>query len=878
MKLKDYQERTLTLLTRFLTDAQSAQLPSAFQALAEQQHDGTPAPSYRPIRGDDGQPLAALESIPYVALRIPTGGGKTVMGAHIIKRVADAQGRELPMVVWLVPTKTIKLQTLEAFQDTRHPYRRELDGTFGAGRVQVFDMSDIDHLRPEDLRQSLCLFIGTMASARVDDPTIRDFYSDKESLEPHFIQGNLPTDLMPSETAGRPLYSFANLLRIHRPIVITDEAHNATTKLSFAVYERLAPSAIIELTATPDLTKSNVLVRVSASELKAEKMIKLPVELKVHADGWQECLASALTRRKELEDQAPGEAPDYIRPILLIQAQNQNLEATPDAVRQHLIENERIDPSHIRVATGTERGLDGENLFDPANPIRIIITNQALREGWDCSFAYVLCSLAGTRSNTAIEQLLGRVLRMPYARERNQPSMERAYSHVVSNDFTDAAYELTDELEKMGFNPLEAAEAVQPDFVEGEPSTPIFRDTLNLTLPSAPNLAALPPEVAATVQLHNRPDGKVEVSVRGAVAEDLQAAILDTLPTRQQKEAKARLAKHNVLQAANRVTPAQQGEVFQIPQLCFLLDGEVVEASTDRLLEAHGWTLNGLTPNLRLSFDNTTRTFLIDYDGNEMGVQTVNNPSETFSRAIAGDWSEPELAAWIARQVRRLDLPHAEQVAWVARGVAALRAQGIPLDQLVRGKFILVRQFKLALDAAREEQVERVYQRSLLADTAPIVMDFAHTVRFDPLAYPKRMDCPAPKRWQKHYYAVPGDLPHRRASGRIAEEFQVAETLDSHPAVKFWVRNLVHPTQFWLPTAEGRTYPDFVAQLQDGRWLVVEHKGGDRVTNADSLAKHAIGIAWARTSGGRCIYLMSTSPSEVGGVSIDEQIRSALTQ
>ena len=84
------------------------------------------------------------------------------------------------------------------------------------------------------------------------------------------------------------------------------------------------------------------------------------------------------------------------------------------------------------VATGTQRELDGVNLFDPACMVDIVITVEALKEGWDCSFAYVFCSLQKIGSSRDMEQLLGRVLRMPYARRRNSELLNRAYAHVAS--------------------------------------------------------------------------------------------------------------------------------------------------------------------------------------------------------------------------------------------------------------------------------------------------------------------------------------------------------------------------------------------------------------------------------------------------------------
>lgn len=879
MQLKEYQERTLTRLALFLDQAQHAGVAAAFAATAEPDGQGQ-VPPYRQIVDDTRNVIPELAEVPYVLLRIPTGGGKTVLGAHIIRTAAQAYlQRERPMVVWLVPSTAIKSQTLAAFQNPRHPYRRELDETFGVGRVQIFDLSDIDHLRPQDLDQSLCVFIGTFQTARVSDTAIRDIYADKEAFEPHFIRGALPEGLERTDDGSRPKFSFANLVRMRRPLVITDEAHNATTKLAYKVYQRFAPSAIIELTATPDLAASNVLVRVSASELKAEQMIKLPVELRVHADSWQTCITAALQRRAHLETLCLGEHPDYIRPILLIQAENRDLEATVDVVRQHLIDNEQIPEAQIKRATGDYRELDDLDLFDPSVPVRVIITNQALREGWDCSFAYVLCSLSNQRSGTVIEQLLGRVLRMPYARKRQHPELNRAYSHVMSQHFASAAQELTDELERMGFNPVEALEAVQGELPVGGAggSAPIFPERIELSLPSTPNFSALPAESITGIAVTTLPTGQVQVAITGSVDDDAITAIVSVLPRAQQTGARASLVRHNFMQAAQRSTPASQGVAFAVPQMCLRLeDGTVVEASTDALLERGGWTLNGHTATLPLRYEESSRSYLIDIDGGEVAWEPLDQPADAFTRSLAGEWNDAVLAEWLARQIRRPDVPHPEMVAWTMRAVQHLLHQGLSLDQLARAKFLLTRQLKAEAERVRQASVGTAFQASLLDAGAPVAVDFHHTIAFDPLSYPKRWDCPANYRWKKHFYVMPGDLPHKRRDGSLSEEFLCAVALDQHPRVRMWVRNLAHESQFWLPTPSGRTYPDFVAVLDDDRILVVEYKGGDRVSNADSRTKAAIGEAWARASGGRCLYLMATIASEAGGLSVDAQIQRAI--
>jgi type III restriction enzyme len=197
---------------------------------------------------------------------------------------------------------------------------------------------------------------------------------------------------------------------------VVDEAHNNRTEQAFRTLRELHPACVIELTATP-MPDSNVIFHVGAQALANEEMIKLPIVLMEHKTGWKDAVRDAILTRDRLEGLAAKEA-DYIRPVLLFQAEDVNGEANVDALLAHLTsaDGEKIERKQIAVATGEQKELDGIVLAEPTCPIRYVITVKALKEGWDCPFAYVLCSLQDMKSGKDVEQLLGRVLRMPYAR------------------------------------------------------------------------------------------------------------------------------------------------------------------------------------------------------------------------------------------------------------------------------------------------------------------------------------------------------------------------------------------------------------------------------------------------------------------------------
>ena len=307
------------------------------------------------------------------------------------------------------------------------------------------------------------IVVGTIQTLRTASTEGRKVYAHHEDLEGHFsaVPPNTP-DLERSEDGpnkGRIKFSFANLMHLHRPLMIVDEAHNAMTSLSREMQARVNPCAIVEFTATPQLN-SNILHSVSAQELKREEMIKLPIVLSEHQD-WQSAVSGAIARRSALAEKALLDKADYIRPIVLFQAQPKDQDVTVEVLKKHLMETENIPEEKIAVATGDQRELDSIDLFDPKTKIEYVITVEALKEGWDCSFAYVFCSVSRIKSATAVEQLLGRVLRMPNSKRRALPELNKAYAYVAEPVFTEAAKALVDKLVDMGFDDSEAQEAVE---------------------------------------------------------------------------------------------------------------------------------------------------------------------------------------------------------------------------------------------------------------------------------------------------------------------------------------------------------------------------------------------------------------------------------
>ena len=831
-QLKNYQNNTLEVLASYLDEARISGSKEAFYKIK-----GNSNIPYHAIHG--------LEDIPYVCLRLPTGGGKTFLSAHSIKLAARHYvDKDFPMVLWLTPTSAIKEQTLATLRNSTHPNREVLDATFN-GNVAIFDIDDFANIRPSDIANKTCVFVSTVQSFNVKNTDIRNIYADNENLEPHFMsipvhsQEALEKVEAGKADAGRVKNSFANLLHIHEPIIIVDEAHKAVTDLNREIMNRLNPSCILEFTATPNEKESNVLHRVSAVELKAEEMIKLPIML-TETQTWQQSLTEACLMQNKLAQTAKLEK-EYIRPIVLIQAENKGQETTEDKVKQYLIENEHIAAERIAIATGDEKGLDGINILDPKCPIDFVITKQALREGWDCPFAYIFCSVAQTRSLTSVEQFLGRILRMPYAKKRAQADLNKAYAYVSSVCWTNAVAKLKDSLVEMGFDEQESTAFLKP-----EPNKLGLNYTFTTTKLDTSSLTI---EEKQALDIKENANGSVTIQIKEDSDPVLLGKVAQRLPKQEQ------IAFFNTCNIITKQEPSfsEKGAKFAIPQLCLFAEDSWNVIQDREFYLPNGWKLLDFPAELTpadFSISHSGKVFEIDIDGKRV---TERVASSLFLRNVEESeslWTNLDLSRWLDREVRQIDVPQPVLLEFLRRTVDYLTVQRqMNINALVRTKFLLAKAINQKIDSYRAQAYKKGYQDQLF-NLGTVETKMEYSFEFGP-NYPVNLKYDGSIRFNKNYYPFVGPMN--------SEEAKCAQLLDDLPEVKYWVRNIERSAHsFSLPTSTDRFYPDFVALLNDGRLLAVEYKGEHLVSADDAKEKENIGNLWAEKSNGKCLFAMVT--------------------
>ena len=891
LQLKNYQNQSLQALEQFFTLAASFGAEIAFKQCV----------------GENIQYNDRLEGIPSVCLRVPTGGGKTLLASHSIPIAArNYTSTDTPIVLWLVPTDMIRQQTLAALADVTHPYRQALQSYYG-DKLKICDIESLQTLNKHDVNQSCIVIVTTIQIFNIDKEKTfqRNAYAFDESLSEHFTGlTDFQTKDMDRVTAdtlqyqpfltekdiGRVKHSLVNFFNLHRPIIIVDEAHkNRGGKTFFPTLKRLNPSCLVELTATPK--DNNVLYSVSAAELKVAEMIKLPVVLTEHPHGWQDCIRDALIQRQKLEVLAQGEK-EYIRPILLIQAQDKKGEANVEAVKQHLLsEYENITEDWIAISTGQTKELEDENLFSPTSKVKIVITVEALKEGWDCSFAYVLASLQNINSATDVEQLLGRVLRMPYAKLRQNDELNKAYAHVISSSIAQATMLLKDRMvQNMGFNKWEADTAIvvnpQPELDLGQTGSGGAKPTpeVIISVPFEVKADTIPTDLQSSVQKLDNSQGTSLVINKGTTDEEfdqIEQVVINQATPKQKAQVKEAFDDARAERQAHQAPENWNATFALIPQLGLFVDGEWQVADKETIEDSVEWNLLDFPVQLEcFNIRETVHSFEIDLniEDQELKYGQLGSQQIQFSD-MPTLITENDLLNWLDRKVRRQGLTQLQLRAYLTKLISyLLNVRNFTLTQLHRAQF----QLSLAVSNELDRLFELARKKALQGDLFSQLqvaneLKLENSFEFKRGMYPVKKPYRGSFKFKKHFYAQIDDLREKTDAGSISEEFQCAQLLDLHPKVKYWVRNIPKQPQysFWLPTEKDYFYPDFVAELVDGSIFVLEYKGGHLDTADDARVKNAIGKQWANESNGKRLFLMAKKQDEFGR-SLEGQINQIL--
>lgn len=798
----------------------------------------------------------AIERVPHVCMKVPTGGGKTFMACASVKRIFDALPTGKPqVVVWLVPSDSILTQTVRNLSNVNHPYRQKLDQDF-AGRVGVYTKEMLlngQNFSPDTVREMLTVCIMSYGSLRIDSKKkdVRKVYQENGNLF-RFAEFFKDKEALLADT---PDTALIQVLRHLEPVVIVDESHNAGSDLSVEMLNNLNPSFVLDLTATPR-KNSNIISYVDARELKKEHMVKLPVVV-YNRTTRQSVIQHAIQLRGSIEKEAIAaeEAGGrYIRPIVLFQAQPKTSDNsdTFDKIKSLLMDM-GIPEEQIAVKTSNVDDLKGRDLMSKDCPIRYIITVNALKEGWDCPFAYILASLANRTSTVDVEQILGRILRQPYAMRHTSALLNTSYVLTNSVDFHSTLEKIVAGLNKAGFS--------RKDYRIGEvietPQAPVQPETLQTEIPMEPTPAEdtfediNTQEVRTALESGDAAGSPVAQMVQKATqqAESYTEAV-STPDDGFMGGELGDMLQQNAIQAhfAKEVSEVWLPQFFlrSVPDLF----GDEYELLQPENL-SEGFSLAGQDAQVRFELA-TGDMYRVDVEEHGEAVPKYKRASSELSEYIRNRLAQlpPEqkiqsCTKMLCSQINRNNRYAAAEINdYVRRIVAGMTADELAAMETAIPTYAAKIQEKIKglEEAYREDQFLR------WLDTGKIVCKESETLR--PVITPAQTTDAIPK---SLYEAEKDDMNNG--------EHELIDAVVALENVKWWHR-IIERNDFHL-NGYINHYPDFMVMTNSGKLVLIEYKGDDR-DNSDSKRKLKLGRKWQAQCGQNYRYFMVFKNREFG--------------
>ena len=802
---------------------------------------------------------AAIPGVPHVCTKVPTGGGKTFMACAALKRIFSTMPMDKPqVVVWLVPSDSILTQTIRTLSDPEHEYRLRLNSDF-AGRVGVYTKEMLlngQQFSPDTVRETLTVCVLSYASLRIDSKKkdVRKVYQENGNLL-KFAQYFLDNSVLLADT---PNTALIQVLRQLSPVVVVDESHNAGSDLSVEMLNNLNPSFVLDLTATPR-KNSNILSYVDARELKKENMVKLPVVV-YNRTSRQSVIQDAIQLRGSIERQAIAEEQEggaYIRPIVLFQAQpkiNEDSE-TFDKIKAMLVDM-GIPKEEIAVKTSKVDELGKTDLMSRNCPIRYIITVNALKEGWDCPFAYILASLANKTSKVDVEQILGRILRQPYAKRHSSPLLNMSYVFTCSNDFRNTLDSIVSGLNMAGFS--------RKDFRVGEVPDPV--PTPKQDEPEQIELGGNPPDPRTDLF-----DDVDPVEVKKALESDTERS--DSPLSEMLRDAQHQANDYDTemkdsgnsgfwggelgeMLNQNAIQPqfAEEVAALRIPQF-FLKGAPDLFGGEYELLEAEnlseGFSLSG--QDAQISFELATGE-IYRVDLQEKGeaipkyMRATKEESEYIRDRLAKLPPEKKVqqcVTLICGQLNKNDRYAAQEIsAYVHRVVENMTEDELAAMETAIPTY--ARKIQDKIDGL--ERTYRTAQFKKWLDSGKVVCRESYVI--------PQVITPA-----ETVDTIPYSLYDAEKADMNQEERNLIDVVVGLGNIKWWHR-IIERKGFRLNGSINH-YPDFMVMTKAGKLVLIELKGDDR-DNSDSKMKLELGRQWQAKAGDDYRYFMVFKNKDFG--------------
>lgn len=880
MELKNYQIQVIRDLERFLElliEKQS--ISSAYSTLWNGKGVNV---------GIDGMPPynSELAGVPQVCFKVPTGGGKTFLAANSIKPIFDSMPHIHPKaVVWLVPSDAILTQTYRTLTDKNHDYRKKIDVDFG-NKVEIYSKQQLlngQNFNPTSVSDNLSVFVLSYDSFRTSKKDGRKAYQENGSLLP-FVRFKQDSGSLLEDTDETALIQ---VIRKLNPVVIVDESHHATSKLSKEMLQNFNPSFVLDLTATPK-NGSNIISFVDARQLKAENMVKLPV-IVYNRKSQEDVFVSAISLRRKLENEAVEEQKNggrYIRPIVLFQAQPRTNDdsTTYDKIKHTLIDM-GIPESEMAIKTADRDELKNIDLSSKDCSIRYIITVNALKEGWDCPFAYILATVANRTSSIDVEQILGRILRLPNTRKNEREVLNLSYVITSSNafyatldkvvaglnaaGFTSKDYRIDDYVEQDTEFSVEQAGNIQTEL---KLDNDVTDDTNNVSDEiDSLNIDFVREQISPFVNNDNM-ESQSQSEVNDVVTDMLDHAKTqnelywqDFEETEEYMPVPPEVGNKMKHYKVNQLYASEAGQI-EIPQF-------MIETGRSLFSEHEHQVLT--KENLYAGFSLLDKDTVIDFDSIDSEIARIDiDDSDAMPKAwkLQG-FDSQNVKQWFDEQPsdRKMRLCKDMIIKKLSKNNAINdRDLEVYVDRIIQN---------LTEDQLTDmEQTPGIYVLKINKKVNSLLNEYAKKMFFEWVEQDK-ISCQSSYKLPKEISptetiaSIPKSLYNEEEKFDTEYERKVVMELSSLNNIKWWHRNMAR--KGFAINGAVNAYPDLMVRTESGKLLLIETKG-DQLENSESREKAEIGAKWAEMAGRMYKYYMvfeTKSPGYNGAYSYEEFMR-----
>lgn len=864
MELKPYQREVISDLDCFMEQLRKDEyLHTAFSNYWAKKGVSLASSTHKYLRPYDN----SVKRVPHVTVKVPTAGGKTFIACNALRTIFDKMPSASPKVVaWFVPSDTILKQTYKNLSNPSHPYRQKIDSHFGHA-VQVVDKEAAlngQGIQPAEIAENLTIFVLSVQSFATNSKDGRRSWRENANLAEYAkLYEGIKQIKDADETALIQVLSYLN------PVVIIDESHNFEATLRVEMLQDINPRFILDLTATPR-NKSNIISFVDAIKLKKENMVKLPVIVYNHRSV-DEVVASAIQLQKTLEEKAIQQEATggrYIRPIVLFQAESNtgDEKVTFDKLKDKLIKI-GIPESQIKIKTAVRDEIKHLDLMDRDCPVRYIITVNALKEGWDCPFAYILASLANKSSRVDVEQILGRVLRQPYATKQQDELLNLSYVFTSSSNFRETIDNIIEGLNRAGFSKRDYRAQESISSVVPDTGTPI-----QLPFPTEPTPTPAPiPTPTPTKDIEDEIDADAVKEMVSADSHgissltafarqesqdfDKNIEAFDQQPNQLPADIEDMVTDYRIQARFREEATAMRLPMFskKVKQTSFFEEGQEY-IRLDKAMLAEGFDLSKQDHNVDFTpVDAEAVTLDIKKEGEEYRPVRVDMKAEQLAYfkkhfdSLAPESQKKMLMDVIVANLSKSDLISQTQIKQYVNDVI----KGFSVAQI-------------ADLYATESQTITAFKKKIGG-----LLETYQKKRFEELLDIGDITC------STDWYALPESINPLKtvkglANGLYDEEgdvndyeYKVIKAVSTLPSVLFWHRNLERGAGFYI-NGNINHYPDFIVRLKSGKTILIEAKGDDR-DNSNTRAKVELGRTWASKAGEQYRYFLVFDEQQMEG-------------